>query len=236
MARSEQRIVAFGGASLEPGSTDGPLHQYLLDLTGESRPRVCFIGTASGDRDAYTANFYAWFARRAEATHLGLFDRRVGDIRAFLMDQDIIYVGGGNTANMLAIWRTQGVDAALEAAWKAGVILAGPSAGAVCWFEGGTTDSFGPEVGPLRDGLRFLRGSFCPHYDSESLRRPRFHELIGEGKLPDGYAADDGVGLFFSGTQLAEVVAAMPESRAFRVERHRGGVEETSLKPRLLRA
>jgi peptidase E len=236
MARSGQRIVAFGGASLEPGSTDGPLHQYLLDLTGESRPRICFLGTASGDNANYAASFYAWFARRAEATHLGLFDRRIGDIRGLLLDQDIIYVGGGNTANMLAIWRTHGVDEALEAAWKAGVILAGPSAGAVCWFEGGTTDSFGPEIGALRDGLRFLRGSFCPHYDSESLRRPRYQELVGDGKLPSGYAADDGVGLLFSGHDLAEVVAAMPESRAFRVEKARGGVEETSLKPRLLRA
>lgn len=235
MTRSEQRIVAFGGASLIPGSTDGPLHQYLLDLTGESRPRVCFLGTAGGDDASYAAAFYGWFARRAEATHLGLFDRRIADIRGFLLEQDVIYVGGGNTANMLAVWRTHGVDVALEAAWKAGVILAGPSAGAVCWFEGGTTDSFGPEIGVLRDGLRFVRGSFCPHYDSESLRRPRFHEFVGAGKLPDGYAADDGVGLLFSGNQLAEVVAAMPESRAFRVERSRGGVEETSLKPRLLR-
>lgn len=235
MARSGQRIVAFGGASLEPGSTDGPLHQYLLDLTGESRPRVCFLGTASGDNANYAAVFYAWFARRAEATHLGLFDRRIDDIRGLLLDQDIVYVGGGNTANMLAIWRTHGVDSALEAAWKSGVILAGPSAGAVCWFEGGTTDSFGPDIGGLRDGLRFLRGSFCPHYDSESLRRPRYQELVGSGKLPNGYAADDGVGLLFSGNDLAEVVAAMPESRAFRVEKSRGGVEETSIKPRLLR-
>lgn len=235
MARTEQRIVAFGGASLEPGSTDGPLHQYLLDLTGEARPRICFLGTASGDNAAYEANFFAWFARRSEATRLGLFDRRVGDIRELLLDQDIVYVGGGNTANMLAIWRTHGVDVALKAAWEAGVILAGPSAGGVCWFEGGTTDSFGPEIGALRDGLRFLKGSFCPHYDSESLRRPRFHELVETGKLPDGYAADDGVGLLFSGTQLAEVVAAMPESRAFHVERSRSGVEETAFKPRLLR-
>lgn len=235
MARIEPRIVAFGGASLEPGSTDGPLHQYLLDLTGEARPRICFLGTASGDNFAYAANFYAWFARRAEATHLGLFDRRVGDVRGFLLDQDIVYVGGGNTANMLAIWRTHGVDVALRAAWEAGVILAGPSAGAVCWFEGGTTDSFGPEIGALRDGMRFLKGSFCPHYDSESLRRPRFHDLVGSGKLPDGYAADDGVGLLFGGTQLAEVVAARPEARGFRVEKSRSGVEETSLKPRLLR-
>ncbi len=227
--------MALGGASLLPGSTDGPLHQYLLDLTGQSRPRVCFLGTASGDDSGYAAAFYSWFARRAEATHLGLFDRRVAEIDTLLVEADLIYVGGGNTANMLAIWRTHGVDVALRRAWEAGVILAGPSAGAVCWFEGGTTDSFGPTLGALNDGLKFLPGSFCPHYDSESLRRPRYHEFVGTGALPEGYAADDGVGLLFSGDQLAEVVAVMPEARAFRVTRTGNGVEETSIKPRRLR-
>ena len=236
MSSSERRIVALGGASLGPTSTDGPLHQYLLDLTGQSRPRVCFLGTASGDEAASTAMFYGWFARRAEAMHLGLFDRRIADIEGLLTDADLIYVGGGNTANMLAIWRTHGVDVALRRAWESGVILAGPSAGAVCWFEDGTTDSFGPTLGPLNDGLGFVAGSFCPHYDSESLRRPRYHELVGAGTLPDGYAADDGVGLLFSGDQLAEIVAVMPESRAFRVTRSGSGVEETSIKPRRLRA
>jgi peptidase E len=235
MAGGESRIVAFGGASMLPGSTDGPLHQYLLDLSGASRPRVCFLGTASGDDPSYTAAFYGWFARRAEATHLGLFDRRVADIAAFLADQDVIYVGGGNTANMLAIWRTHGVDSALRAAWKAGVILAGSSAGAVCWFEGGTTDSFGPNLAPLRDGLALLEGSFCPHYDSESARRPRYHEYVASGALSAGYATDDGVGLLFNGRHLVEAVAAMPESRAFHVARAGRDVEESPIRPRLLR-
>jgi peptidase E len=235
MADAGPRILALGGASLLPSSNDGALHQYLLDLTGLERPRICFIGTASGDNHEYTAAFYAFFARRAEASHLGLFDRRVDDIGAFLGQQDVIYVGGGNTANMLAIWRTHGVDRALKDAWERGVILAGPSAGAVCWFEAGTTDSFGPEIGALRDGMRFLKGSFCPHYDSESLRRPRYEQLVGSGSLPDGYAADDSVGLLFAGRELAEVVAVLPETRAFRVERTRGGVEETPIRPKILR-
>ena len=235
MAGSGPRILAFGGASLLPNSIDGPLHQYLLDLTGLERPRICFIGTASGDSHEGVASFYSFFASRAEASHLGLFDRRVDDIGAFLTAQDVIYVGGGNTVNMLAIWRAHGVDLALKDAWESGVILAGASAGAMCWFEAATTDSFGPEIGPLRDGLRFLKGSFCPHYDSESLRRPRYQELVGSGALPDGYAADDSVGLLFAGRELAEVVAVLPETRAFRVERKRGGAEETALRPRLVR-
>jgi peptidase E len=233
---AEPRILALGGASLLPSSVDGPLHQYLLDLTGFERPRICFIGTASGDNHEYLAAFYSFFARRAEATHLALFDRRIDDIEAFLGEQDVVYVGGGNTANMLAIWRTHGVDKALKRAWDSGVILAGPSAGAVCWFEDGTSDSYGPALSPLRDGLRFLPGSFCPHYDSESLRRPRYHELVGAGSLPDGYAADDSVGLLFVGRDLAEAVAVLPEQRAFRVERRRGNqVEETPIRPRTLR-
>jgi peptidase E len=235
MADSGPRILALGGASLLASSNDGALHQYLLDLTGLERPRICFIGTASGDNHENIAAFYAFFARRAEASHLGLFDRRVDDIGAFLGEQDVIYVGGGNTANMLAIWRTHGVDRALKSAWESGVILAGPSAGAMCWFEAGLTDSFGPDLGPIRDGLRFLKGSFCPHYDSESLRRPRYEEAVGSGSLPDGYAADDSVGLLFAGRELAEAVAVLPETRAFRVERTRDGVEETPIRPKILR-
>jgi dipeptidase E len=236
MSRSTPRILAIGGASLLASSTDTAMHQYLLDLTGQERPRICFIGTAGGDNFEYLSAFYAFFSRRAEATHLGLFDRRVDDIESFLLEQDAIYVGGGNTANMLAIWRLHGVDRALRAAWEAGVVLAGPSAGANCWFEASITDSFGPGLAPLRDGLKLLKGSFCPHYDSESLRRPRYSELVGSGELPDGYAADDGVALLFEGRELKEAVASLPGSSAFRVERRRRDqVEETAIRPRLVR-
>ncbi|HEY2916724.1 MAG TPA: peptidase E [Candidatus Limnocylindrales bacterium] len=226
----------MGGASLMPSSTDGPLHRYLLDLTGQARPRICFLGTAGGENFEDRAAFYAFFAQRAEATHLDLFGRTVDDVEAFLLDQDAILVGGGNTANMLAIWRLHGVDRALKRAWEAGVILAGPSAGGNCWFEASITDSFGLALAPLRDGLKLLRGSFCPHYDSESLRRPRYGELVGSGQLPDGYAADDGVGLLFEGRELGEVVASLPGSSAFRVTRARGNsVAEEQLRPRVLR-
>lgn len=198
------------------------MHQHLLDLTGQSRPRICLLGTAGGENFEHRSAFYAFFARRAEASHVDLFGRTVDDLEAFLLDQDAIYVGGGNTANMLAIWRLHGVDRALRKAWEAGVILAGSSAGANCWFEASITDSFGPSLAPLRDGLRFLTGSFCPHYDSESLRRPRYTELVASGELPNGYAADDGVGLLFEGRNLREVVASLPGASAFRVERGRG--------------
>lgn len=236
MARSAQRILAIGGSSVLPTSTDWPLHQFLLDLSGRERPRICFIGTASGEDASYRAGFYATFARHAEASHLDLFGRQIADVAAFLLEQDAIFVGGGNTANMLAVWRIHGVDKALKAAWEAGVVLAGPSAGGMCWFEAGLTDSFGPGLAPLKDGLKLLPGSFCPHYDSESLRRPRYEEVVGSGALPDGFAADDGVGLLFNGRQLEEVVASLPGQHAYRVERRKGNaVEETQIRARLLR-
>jgi len=178
-----------GGFSMEP---DNPLlDDHVLDLAraqrGRERPRVCFVPTACGDSSEYVANFYAAFARRAEATHLGLFDRKVGDVEAFLLDQDVVYVGGGNTANMLALWRVHGVDRGLRRAWEAGVVLAGLSAGSNCWFEGATTDSFGP-LAALRDGLALLPGSHSPHYDGEPARRPTFQRLIASGELPEGLA------------------------------------------------
>ena len=236
MADAGPRILVLAGDSVLPTSTDGPMHQLLLDLTGRERPRLCFIGTASGDSWEYQAQFYATFALRAEASHLALFDRQVADIEGFLLEQDAIYVGGGNTANMLAVWRVHGVDVALRKAWQAGVVLAGSSAGAICWFEAGLTDSFGRGLAEMGGGLGFLKGSFCPHYDSESLRRPRYAELVGSGALPDGYAADDGVGLLFEGRELAGAVASLPGSSAFRVERRKGNqVEETAIRPHVLR-
>ncbi len=228
-----------GGFSMEP---ENPLlDDALLDLArrtrGVERPRVCFIGTASGDAEAYIAGFHDAFDERADASHLALFSRTVDDIEAFLLGQDVVYVGGGNTANMLAVWRIHGVDRALRRAWEAGVVMAGLSAGSLCWFEGGTTDSFGPVLAPIEDGLGFVAGSHCPHYDGEPGRRPLYQRLIAEGRLPDGYAADDGAALVFRDAELHAVVASRPEARAYRVVRDPDGrAVETELETRYLGA
>jgi peptidase E len=236
VAAQQQRILAMGGVQLVPGTADWPLLQFMLDLSGQERPRICMLGTAGGESPSGLANFYATFARRSEPTHLDLFGRTVRDVEAFLLEQDVVLVAGGNTANMLAIWRLHGVDKALRAAWEAGVVLAGWSAGANCWFESSVTDSFGPNLDPLKDGTRFLEGSFCPHYDSESLRRPRYEELVAGGTLPDGFAADDSVGLLFEGRRFVEAVAALPGQHAYRVERRKGNtVEDAQIRARLLR-
>jgi dipeptidase E len=236
---NERFIVAMGGGgfSMEP---DNPLlDDHILDLArttrGRERPRVCFLATASGDTPGYIADFYAAMARRSEASHLSLVVRTVDDIERHLLDQDVIYVGGGNTENMLAVWRVHGVDRALRAAWESGVVLAGLSAGSLCWFETGTTDSYGAGLAPLSSGLGFLPGSHAPHYDGESTRRPHYQKLIAEGALPAGYAADDGVALVFRGTALDEVVASRPGARAYRVERGPDGrAIETELPTRYL--
>ncbi len=238
MGELKRTIVAMGGGgfSMEP---DVPLlDDHVLELAraqrGRDRPRLCFIGTASGDSESYIASFYAAFARRSEATHLALFNRKVGDMDAFLLDQDAIYVGGGNTANMLAIWRVHGVDRGLKRAWEAGVVLSGISAGSNCWFEASTTDSFGP-LAALNDGLGLVRGSHSPHYDGEAARRPTFQRLVGSGELPDGLAADDGCALVFDGSELVEAVASRPGARAYRVVRGPAGeAVETELSTRYL--
>ena len=236
MANQAQRILAMGGVQLVPDTTDWPLLQFLLDLSGQERPRVCLLATAGGENPSGIASYYATFARRSEPTHLDLTNRSVGDIEGFLLEQDVILVAGGNTANMLAIWRLHGVDRALKAAWEGGVVLGGWSAGANCWFESSVTDSFGPNLDPLKDGVKLLDGSFCPHYDSESLRRPRYEELVGRGTLPDGFAADDGVGILFEGRRMVEAVASLPGQHGYRIERRKGNsVEETQVRARLLR-
>ncbi len=221
-----------GGFSMEP---DNPLlDNFILGLTGNPKPKVCFVPTAAGDHEGYTQSFYAAFpAERAEASHLALFHRTVPDLRAFVLSQDVIYVGGGNTVSMLAVWRAHGLDVVLREAWEAGVVLCGVSAGALCWFEAGSTDSFGNGLAPLRDGLSFLPGSLCPHYDGEAERRPTFQQFVADG-LPNGYGIDDSAALHFVGTELVEAVSSVPTARAYRVERQEDTVVETPLKTRFL--
>lgn len=231
---AERHIVPFGGLRPVPGRTH-PIVEYLLGLTGKPRARVAFIPTATGDSSDALVNMYSRVPpERSERTHLALFHRTEADIRRYLLAQDIIWVAGGNTANMLAIWRVHGVDTALREAWEAGVILTGGSAGSLCWFECGTTDSFNLQhLAPLHDGLGFLPGSHCPHYDGEAQRRPLYQQLIRDG-FPAGYAADDDAAMHWIGRELAEVVTARAGASVYRVEKIVGEAVETRLDARLL--
>ena len=210
-----RRVLPCGGRQLfHPALT-----RYVFGLARRSRPKVLLLPTASGDSGDYLLTFYQQLAGLdCEPSHLALFERIVDDIASVIADQDVVMVAGGNTANMLAIWRVHGVDRALRDAYANGTILTGWSAGCLCWFEGGITDSFTPELGPLRDGLGILKGSACPHYDSEERRALVYAREIAAGLAP-GIALDDGVIASFEDERLAEVVSGREGGRAFRVDR-----------------
>ena len=227
----KENILSLSEEESDPvGVKMHPLVNYVLSLAGKNRPKVCCIPTATGDSPAGLLRFYSNFpASLSEPSHLELFERTVGDIREYLLSQDVIFVLGGNTANMLAVWRVHGVDLALKEAWEAGVVLCGGSSGSLCWFECGTTDSFNlNDLRPLYDGLGFLPGSHCPHYDGEEQRRPLYHSLISEG-FPPGYAIDDDAAIHFIGTEVSEVVSGRVGATAYRVELIGGQVVETPL-------
>ncbi len=232
-------ILTLGGGGFSMPEVHGrdfsPLDAELNRLSGKDRPKVCFVGTASGDADSYHDKFLAAYADRAEATVLSLFNKApeghelpIDDLEQ-LLEQDIVYVGGGSTANLLAVWRLHGLPALLEKAAAGGTILAGISAGANCWYAASSTDSFGPTA-PLPDGLGFLPGSFCPHYLGEADRRETYVRFVGSGALPAGYAADDGVALLWRDGELVEAISERPDGVAYAV----GPDGETPLEVRIL--
>ena len=232
------RILATsGGFVAGPTQRTARLGTMLLDalsLTDKVRPRVCLVYTASGDADEYYALSYEAFnAAGCDVTELRLFLQPSADPEDRLCSSDLVWVGGGSVANLLALWHLHGVDWAMRAAWERGVILGGVSAGSLCWHVGGTTDSVGPELQPVTNGLAMLPYANGVHYDSEAQRRPLLHELVATGVLPAlAYATDDGVGVWYEGTEATTVVAdraSDPESgpAAYKVELVDGSVVET---------
>lgn len=226
---SRRQIIAMGGGgfSMEPESL--LLDQYILGLVNKEKPKVCFVPTASGDAEDYIERFYAAYSTLPSTpSHLSLFKPPHADLRTLVLEQDIIYVGGGSTKNLLALWKEWGLDAILKEAWESGVILAGLSAGSICWFEQGVTDSLPGEL-TLLSCLGLLEGSNCPHYDGELERRPAYHRLLSAGHISDGYAADDGVALHFIENRLAQIVSSRPNAKAYRLQKMEEGIQETPL-------
>src|SRR5271155_4064630 len=226
------QIVALGGGGFSMEKDGSLLDEYVLSLVKSSRPRVCFLPTASGDADHYVVRFYRRFSPSCEASHLSLFRRDQGtggvedDFATHLLAQDLIYVGGGNVVSMLGAWRAHGLDEILRKAWRKGVVLCGPSAGSLCWFA----EALSAFHGAPRSikGLGLLPYSNCVHYDAEPARREEYHRFVGDGMRP-GFAAEDGVALHFRHTRLAAAVSSRPDGRAFRVKPSRRGVVETLL-------
>lgn len=241
MPADRPTILATSGG-VRPGRLTylefGDLVHHAVDLSGVSgrRPRVMHVGTALGDQEAHAARMHE-AARVAgfDLTTLSLFPMpNLPDVRAAVLEQDVVWVWGGSVANLLAVWRVHDLEPVFRAAWEAGVVLGGVSAGSLCWFRGGTTDSFGPELRAVTDGLAFLPYGNGVHYDTELRRRPLVQQLVADGTLPETHCTDDGVGLVYHGTTLAEAVTERPGTGAYVVTREGDAAVEERLEPRPL--
>jgi len=237
MTADAPTILATSGG-LVPGTRTrfefGPLTEYALDLAGVDgrAPRICALATAVGDSPTVIQAFYeASLLRGLTPSHLVSFPMpNLEDVTGHLLEQDVVYVFGGSVAGLLAMWRLHGYDEALRKAWESRVVLTGGSAGSICWHLGGTTDSFGPTLRPITDGLGLVPFSNGVHYDSEPQRRPLYQQLIGDGVLPAGYATDDGVGVLYRGTEFVEALTEVDDKGAYFVER---GPDGTAVETRL---
>jgi peptidase E len=226
-----RHILAMGGAFLADPENNLALERYFVELTGRESPRVLFIPTASGDNEPYQLRFFQAFTTLGcRPRVLPMFRRTPADLARFVLEHDAIAVGGGNTRSMLAVWRDWGLDRVLAEAHARSIVLGGSSAGSICWFEEGVTDSI---AGPLTrlPCLGFVPGSNCPHYDGEKDRRPAYQAMVKAGDIQGGYAADDGVGLHFTDGAFVQAVASRPKATGWRVIREGDDVVETAIEP-----
>jgi dipeptidase E len=229
MGAARRQIVAFGGGGFSMEAGNSLLDDYVLGLAARTRPRVCFVPTASGDADHYIARFYrAFCASRCEPSHVSLFrrDSPIEQTREHLLSRDVLYVGGGSVVSMLGAWRAHGLEATLRQAWEAGVVLCGLSAGSLCWFAQGVSAFHGPPE--VVDGLGFLPWSNCVHFGCGSEREAAYRRFVRDG-MRQGYAAEDGTALHFTGERLLRVVSSRPVARAYRVSRQGGRVVRRAL-------
>jgi dipeptidase E len=228
MSTKKPQIIAIGGGSFTVEPDNPRLERYVLARTRKRNPKVCFLGTATGDTDPYVAKFYAAFTKLGcRPTHVPLF-ARTPDLRKVLLSQDAIYVGGGNTKSMLAVWREWGIPSILREAWRRGIVLTGVSAGAICWFKTGITDSWAGRLAAL-PCAGFLPGTCCPHYDSEKERRPAVHRLVASREVSATLALDDGAAAHFVGRTMVRVVSARPKARGYEIRRKGPVALETPL-------
>ena len=226
-------VVASGAGRTLMVRRDDPTHRYILDLTGKERPRVLFIGTAMGDDRSYSLSLFETYdADRAYARELRLFMRDVDDLDSYVRGFDVFHVGGGNTANLLDVWHRHGLDGLSRDIWNdpsSTAVFTGGNAGGICWFEGGTTDSYGPTLRVFPEGLGLLPGSFWPHYDAEDQRKPLYLGAVASGELPPGYAVGNLDSLHFSGNMLVTAIPSASRPLALRVDREAGRAVESEL-------
>lgn len=212
-----RQIIALGGGGFSMEPENPLLDRYILNQANKTNPKICFVPTASGDSDNYISRYYIFFEKQnCRPSHLSLFRPPTRDLESFLLEKDIIYVGGGNTKNLLVLWKEWGIDIVLKKAWENGILLAGISAGSICWFEEGVTDSYGDGLEPLKC-MGFIKGSNCPHYDGEAERKPSYHKLIETNKIKPGIAADDGVAIHYINQDIYKIVSSRLNAKAYKV-------------------
>lgn len=223
------QIIAMGGGGFSMEPENLALDRYFIRQTGKPRPNICFVPTASGDSNDYITRFYRAFRElECDTSTLSLYSPPTRDLEDYVMSRDAIYVGGGNTRNLMVLWKEWALDAILIKALDAGILLGGVSAGANCWFEQNATDSIPGKITAL-NGMGILKGSYCPHFDGEPMRRPSYKFMVSKGELLPGYGVDDGAALHYIDGKLHKVVSSRPNATAYKIESDDGRCTETRL-------
>ena len=218
-----RNIIAIGGGGFGGSPGQGIIEQYILNQTRKKRPKICFIPTATGDNEAYKVNFYSTFTKlNCEPTHLDFF-KRTPDLKKLILNQDVIFVGGGNTKSMLAVWKEWKLDKILKEAYRNGKVMSGVSAGAICWFQNGITDSWASEL-KIMPCLNFVRGTCCPHYDEEPERKPTVKKLVLTKKIKNVFAVDGGAALHIKNEEKFNSVVFKKDIGSYEVSSKRGNL------------
>ena len=221
----KKQIIAIGGGGFGRSPGEGVIEKYILGQSDKEKPNVCFIPTATGDNEAYKVNYYSTFSKlNCSPVHLDFF-KRTPDLKELIKHQDIIFVGGGNTKSMLAVWKDWGLDLILKEAYERGVIMCGVSAGAICWFEEGVTDSWSEEL-KVMDCLGFVKGVCCPHYDEEPQRRPSLSKFLKDGVVQSCHAVDGGCALHIENEEEYKAVVFAKDKNAYLVDLEKDAVVE----------
>ena len=221
----KKQIIAIGGGGFGRSPGEGVIEKYILDQSDKEKPNICFIPTATGDNEAYKVNYYSTFSKlNCSPVHLDFF-KRTPDLEELIKQQDVIFVGGGNTKSMLAVWKDWGLDLILKEAYERGVVMCGVSAGAICWFEEGVTDSWSEEL-KVMDCLGFVKGACCPHYDEEPQRRPSLSKFLTEGVMQSCYAVDGGCALHIENEEVYKAVVFAKDKNAYLVDLEKDTVIE----------
>ena len=229
----ERNIIAIGGGGFGANPGQGIIEEYILKQTKKKKPNICFIPTATGDNEAYKVNYYATFSKlQCNPTHLDFF-KRTPDLNELISTQDAIFVGGGNTKSMLAVWKEWRLDKLLKKAYKQGTVMSGVSAGAICWFENGITDSWATDL-KIMPCMNFIKGTCCPHYDEEPQRKPAVKKLILANKVKNIYAVDGGVALHIKNEKNFKSVVFRKDKNSYEVSSKKGNIIEKSFRKVIL--